>query len=63
MRRSFVRRLAVLFFVVSTVVPALAAPRRDFDGPIPGRFLDRFVDVVKRVIVSLDDVKATIPLP
>lgn len=63
MRRSFLRCLVVLLFVSSMVVPASAAPRRD-DGPlVPGRFIERFVEIAKHVITALDDVRLQVPTP
>ena len=63
MRRSFVRHLAVWLFVLSIIVPASAAPRRD-DGPVaPTRLIERIVEVVKHVVSTLDDFKSSVPLP
>ena len=63
MRRSFVRRLAVLLLVLSTVVPAFAVPRQDDGLPVPARLIERILSVVKRVIVPLEELKSTVPIP
>jgi len=60
MRRTFVRLVAAVILVLSMVVPASAAPRRDGDTPIS--IIRRIVEIIRHV-VPLEEIKATIPTP
>ena len=63
MRRSLVRWLAVLVLVFATVMPASAVPRQDDGILAPASQFERFIEIVKHVITTLDDVRATVPIP
>lgn len=55
------KTLSVLFLIVALgATSASAAPRRDDQAP---GFLERIVLMVKRVVHTLDDVRAHPPLP
>jgi hypothetical protein len=60
MRGLFGRRFAVLLLVLSTVMPASAAPRRDGDYP---SIIERIVKLVKHIVMPAEDIKVTIPTP
>lgn len=63
MRRSFIRRFAVLLLLFSMVVPASAAPRRDDGSPNRGSFLERVIQLIKHVVAPLEDIKPNFPNP
>lgn len=60
MRRLFVRRFAVLVLVLSIVVPASAAPRRDDDSPTD--IIRRIIRIIRHIL-PLEEIKVAVPTP
>jgi hypothetical protein len=59
MRRSLVHRSVVVLFLIVSVLPATAAPRRDDASP---SLLKRIVKIVKQLL-PLDTIEVNVPKP